>query len=80
MNGFTASSSTSAAEWAEQGWPAPMGLDDERIDDPGYRPRTRWRTATGTGVASVGPRSGLARPAGTTPRTPEQGQGLEAAS
>jgi hypothetical protein len=35
---------------ALQGWPAPMGLDDEQIDDPAYRPRTRWRPAAGTGV------------------------------
>jgi hypothetical protein len=30
------------------GWPAPMGLDDARIDDPAYRPRAHWRPATGT--------------------------------
>jgi hypothetical protein len=28
---------------AENGWPPPMGLDDDRIDDPGYRPRSHWR-------------------------------------
>jgi hypothetical protein len=28
-----------------QGWPPPMALDDDRIDDPGYRTRTRWRPA-----------------------------------
>src|SRR6266700_1088881 len=28
---------------AVQGWPAPMGLDDEHIDDPAYRPRVKWR-------------------------------------
>ena len=39
---------------AVQGWPAPMGLDDERIDDPAYRPRARWRPAAGTGTARVG--------------------------
>jgi hypothetical protein len=32
------------------GWPPPMGLDDNRIDDPAYRPRTRWRAAAGTSV------------------------------
>jgi hypothetical protein len=32
---------------AGHGWPTPMGLDDERIDDPGYRPRVRWRPAVG---------------------------------
>jgi hypothetical protein len=30
---------------ASNGWPAPMGLDDNRIDDPGYRPRALWRPA-----------------------------------
>jgi hypothetical protein len=29
-----------------QGWPPPMALDDDRIDDPSYRPRARWRPAT----------------------------------
>jgi hypothetical protein len=32
-----------AASW---GWPTPMGLDDDRIDDPAYRPRAQWRSAT----------------------------------
>ena len=33
---------------AEAGnWPPPMGLDDDRIDDPDYRTRTAWRKATG---------------------------------
>jgi hypothetical protein len=30
-----------------KGWPTPMGLDDDRIDDPAYRPRTQWQPATG---------------------------------
>jgi hypothetical protein len=29
-----------------EGWPPPMALDDDRIDDPSYRPRARWRPAT----------------------------------
>jgi plasmid maintenance system antidote protein VapI len=29
------------------GWPPPMGLDDDRIDDPAYRTRTGWRRAAG---------------------------------
>ena len=33
---------------ASQGWPAPMGLDDDKIDDPAYRPRARWRAAACT--------------------------------
>jgi hypothetical protein len=32
-------------------WCAPAALDDDRLDIPGYRPRSRWRPATGTGVA-----------------------------
>jgi hypothetical protein len=32
---------------ASRGWPTPMGLDDERIDDPAYRPRAQWRPAAG---------------------------------
>jgi hypothetical protein len=32
---------------ARHGWPPPMGLDDDRIDDPAFRPRTRWHPATG---------------------------------
>jgi len=35
---------------ARHGWPPPMGLDDDRIDDPGYQPRTRWHPATGVGI------------------------------
>jgi len=36
---------------AGRGWPAPMGLDDSRIDDPAYRPRARWRPTTVSGDA-----------------------------
>jgi AcrR family transcriptional regulator len=32
---------------AGNGWPTPMGLDDDRIDDPAYQPRARWRPAVG---------------------------------
>lgn len=28
-------------------WPPPMGLDDDRLDDPDYRTRTAWRKAAG---------------------------------
>jgi hypothetical protein len=34
---------------ASNGWSAPMGLDDGRIDDPVYRPRAHWRPAAGGG-------------------------------
>ena len=36
---------------ARHGWPPPMGLDDDRIDDPGYQPRTHWHLATGTSAS-----------------------------
>jgi transcriptional regulator with XRE-family HTH domain len=32
---------------AGSGWPTPMGLDDDLMDDPAYRPRTQWRPAAG---------------------------------
>ena len=32
-------------------WCAPAALDDDKLDISGYRPRSRWRPATGTGVA-----------------------------
>jgi hypothetical protein len=33
-------------------WCAAAALDDYQLDTPGYRPRSRWRPATGTGVAA----------------------------
>jgi len=36
---------------AREGWPPPMALDDDRLDDPDYRPKARWRPASGTGTA-----------------------------
>ena len=39
------------------GWCTGGGLDDERIDDPGYLPRASWRRAEGAGLAPEGPRS-----------------------
>jgi hypothetical protein len=41
------------ARAARNGWPPPMGLVDAQIDNPGYRPRTRWRP---TASACIGPR------------------------
>jgi len=32
-------------------WCAGAALDENQIDTPGYRPRSRWRPATGTGTA-----------------------------
>jgi hypothetical protein len=36
---------------ASRGWPAAAGLDDDALDDPGYRPWCQYRPATGTGTA-----------------------------
>ena len=36
-------------------WCPGMGLDDDELDVPGYRPRSTWRPATGTGVADDDP-------------------------
>ena len=33
-------------------WCAAAALDDDQLDTPGYRPRTRYRPARGTGTAS----------------------------
>ena len=33
------------------GWPAAAGLDEDQLDEPGYRPWCRYRPATGTGTA-----------------------------
>ena len=32
-------------------WPAAAGLDEDLLDEPGYRPWCRYRPATGTGIA-----------------------------
>ena len=43
---------TAARRRARTGnWCAPVALDDDQLDIPGYRPRSRWRPATGTGIA-----------------------------
>jgi len=43
---------TAARRRARTGnWCAPVALDDDQLDTPGYRPRSRWRPATGTGTA-----------------------------
>jgi len=37
---------------AEQhGWCPPLGLDEDEVDEPGYRPYSRYREAIGTGIA-----------------------------
>ncbi len=32
-------------------WCAGAGLDDDQLDTPGYKPRSKWKPATGTGIA-----------------------------
>ena len=32
-------------------WSQPLGLDDEHLDTPGYRPKSTYRPAEGVGVA-----------------------------
>jgi hypothetical protein len=46
---------------AANGWPPPMGLDDDRIDDPGYRPRSRWRPIAAACAARHEPRRAYGR-------------------
>ena len=42
---------TRARRLAERNdWPAAAGLDEDQLDDPGYRPWCRYRPATGTGA------------------------------
>ena len=36
---------------ARHNWPCPLGLDEDQLDDPGYKPRRNWRPALGRGVA-----------------------------
>src|SRR5580700_1898525 len=34
-----------------RGWCTPLGLDEDELDEPGYRPYSRYRPAIGTGTA-----------------------------
>jgi hypothetical protein len=45
----TASAARRRAE--RNSWPAAAGLDEDELDEPGYRPFSRYRPATGTGTA-----------------------------
>jgi hypothetical protein len=54
-------------------WCPGMGLDDDELDVPGYRPRATWRPATGTGVAGDDPLGAIAK------RRPPPGSRTEAA-
>lgn len=33
-------------------WPTPLNLDEEKLDETGYRPTALWHPATGLGIAS----------------------------
>lgn len=35
----------------QRNWCQPLALDEDCLDQPGYRPYATWRPATGTGVA-----------------------------
>jgi hypothetical protein len=69
---------------ARNRWCQPAGLDEDRLDEPGYRPYSIWRPATGTGTApdtlppaSVrpAPATGRPRPAGAPqPSHPPPGE------
>jgi transcriptional regulator with XRE-family HTH domain len=49
---FERGAATAARRRAIAGnWCAAAALDDDLLDDPGYRPRQGWKPATGTGTA-----------------------------
>jgi transcriptional regulator with XRE-family HTH domain len=53
-------------------WCAGAGLDDDELDTPGYKPRSNWKPATGTGTApDIHPH---ARPVTEEPPAHEQPQ------
>jgi transcriptional regulator with XRE-family HTH domain len=46
------SAATAARRRAIAGnWCTGAGLDDDKLDTPGYRPKSKWKPATGTGTA-----------------------------
>ena len=67
---------------ARNGWPTPMSLDDDQIDEPAYQPRAQWHPASGTGaVTPAEPPAGVAgtrRSAGR--RSPGRERDLRAVS
>jgi hypothetical protein len=49
---FERAAATAARKRAIAGnWCAAAALDDDRLDEPGYRPQAGWKPATGTGTA-----------------------------
>jgi hypothetical protein len=43
--------STARRRAERNSWPAAAGLDEDQLDEPGYRPFCRYRPADGTGIA-----------------------------
>jgi hypothetical protein len=68
-----AAASAARRRAARAGWPPPMALDDDRLDDPSYRPRARWRPASGTGPASPSRRRADSPPGGPATSAPRPG-------
>ncbi len=60
-----ASAAATRRRAARANWCAGAGLDDDLLDQPGYRPESGWKPARGTGVAadSGGPVTSLKGPA-----------------
>ncbi len=53
-------------------WCAGVGLDDDKLDTPGYKPRSKWKPAAGTGTApDIRPSSSPKK----TPEKPGRGEG-----
>jgi hypothetical protein len=46
-----AAASTARRRARARNWCAAVALDDDQLDVPGYRPRSNWRPAAGTGTA-----------------------------
>lgn len=69
---------TTARRTAQRnGWPQPAALDEDRLDQPGYRPYSIWRPAAGTGTApafqarpATAPAASQPPPGGSTTTTP----------
>lgn len=56
---------------AQRRWCQPLALDEDRLDEPGYRPYSIWRPAVGTGVAPDFPAAASRRgPIQTAPAGP----------
>jgi hypothetical protein len=56
------------------GWCPPLGLDEDELDQPGYRPYSRYREAMGTGTSGSSPRKPAREPArGRHDRDPPAG-------